>query len=225
MPERPCSTFRRASRAPLLCALTVALAACSRPSPDAHPPIAPDPATPKPAPAPAPTASVVPSSPKQGCSTDTDCAWDDPCVPTACMPATGAPFVGCDESTKPPGTCGCVLGACTLRRADPKTGAAKTGCSSSAQCAFEPKTGSCSAGSGPNHVDEGGFCTCDSGTCTPGFVDRTPCKTSAECSWLDDPLRPVPASKVPRPAGKPCSGYARSAECRDGACVTTVWKC
>lgn len=200
--------------------LVVAFVACSKTTPETRP-ISPDPSTTASAATPAPT----PPAPTPGpCVANKDCEWDDLCFAKACVPKTGK-IMACEESVKPPGTCGCVLGKCTLRRDDPTTGAKKTGCTIADQCAFDPKTGGCDKGEGPRSIDEGGFCTCTAGTCTPGFVDRVACATSADCSWLEEPLRPVSSKKVPRPAGKPCAGYSRSAECRDGSCQIAVWKC
>ncbi len=193
---------------------------CSKPTPDARP-IGPDPSGTSSSSAPAP--SLPPPVPGP-CVANKDCEWDDHCFAKACVPRTGKVFA-CEESAKPPGTCGCVLGKCTLRRADPATGAKKTGCTTADQCAFDPKTGACDKGEGPRSVDEGGFCTCTAGTCTPGFADLVACTSSADCSWLDEPLRPVSSKKVPRPTGKPCAGYSKSAECRDGVCKIAVWKC
>lgn len=203
----------------------ILLAACTRPSADT--PItkttdpvdaAPQPKQPKPKPKPE----------RSYCEQDSECAFDDPCVATACVGKGDAAFVGCDESAPPPGRCICAGSHCTLMRKDAASGAAKTGCKSDGECAFEPATGSCVAGSDHAWIERrGGFCACSAGTCTPQFVDDVPCKTSSDCSWLESPKRPAPASKVPRPHPPviPCSTGSFDSVCHAGRCELRVWKC
>ncbi len=221
----------RSSRA--FAGLLLTLAACNRPTKEGNAAISSDPiaasttATPNLAPSTATSATVtaapVASKATGPCTSDPDCAFDDPCLPSKCVRGA-AVLAKCDESSPKPGTCECAEGTCTLRRKDPATGAKKTGCTAATECAFDAATGSCAAGKSRALVDRGGYCACSAGTCTPGFVEPVACKTSADCSWTTDPFRPVPSSKVPRPPGKPC-GYSRSTECRDGFCKVTVWKC
>lgn len=143
-----------------------------------------------------------------------------------------------------------VLGACSRPHVDsptivadpPKAGpsasidaaaevaptAVKTGCTTNAQCELEPMTGTCHAGAGPRSVPPGAsFCACDAGACKAEFVAKVACKTSLDCSWVEDPWRAVPASKVPRPSPPvvPCSTGSRDVVCDAGSCVLRHWKC
>lgn len=199
----------------------LALVACSRePARVVADPVDATPT--KPAPAPAPEKKEPPKS--VSCENDKDCGWDDQCFPTACV--GNKPMQACDESAPRPGACVCAMGTCTLL---PKTPVStKTGCKSNAECAFEPATGTCAAGTRAFMISErGAFCTCAAGSCTPQIVERVACSTDAECSFLEDPLRPAPAAKVPRlfPPSKPCSHGSRDSVCRKGTCVVMVWKC
>jgi hypothetical protein len=178
-----------------------------------------------------PKAEVVTPSPKveaASCSTDGDCAYDDPCNAKACVAKGDAAFVGCDKSLPPPGRCICGQNRCTLMRDAPSTGAAKTGCASDADCAFIAPTGSCARGTPERWIEErGGFCTCSAGICTPELVDAIPCKTTMDCNWLEDPRRPVSAKKVPRTRGpiKPCVDGSLDSVCDAGHCKLRLWKC
>jgi polysaccharide biosynthesis protein PslG len=71
-----------------------------------------------------------------------------------------------------------------------------------------------------------GDCMCIKSECT--LVEFVSCKTSDDCSWLEDPWRPAPASKVPRPyppVTAPCKSKSRDVVCDKGVCVTRAWKC
>lgn len=202
------------------------LIACSRTS---APPV---PVSPDPVDAAAPPATVAKVAPKDAdvparCENDKDCDYDDPCNAHACVAKT-APFVGCDKSLPPPGRCVCANNECTLVRKAPKTVALKTGCTKNAECEFRPSEGTCAAGKGTYFIERrGGFCTCDAGTCTPDFVDTIPCKSNADCSLQQDPLRPAASSIVPRPYPPitPCKGGERDSVCVKGVCEIRVWKC
>jgi hypothetical protein len=162
------------------------------------------------------------------CDSDKECAFDDPCNAKACVGAPDAPWLGCDESAPRPGTCVCAAHQCTLIRKSPATGAVKTGCTKDSECAFLPATGSCGAGTAATWVeDRSGFCTCSAGTCTPEWVEPVACKTSADCSWLENPRRVAPAKKVPRPYPPitPCKTGEFDSACVAGRCVLQQWKC
>jgi hypothetical protein len=202
--------------------IVLAIASCSRPA--APPQVKPDPVDATP-----PVIKSAAPAPKQPafCSTDKDCDYDDPCNAHACVAKTAGPR-DCDKSAAPPGPCICGMHECTLMRKVPSAGAVKTGCKSNAECAFIASTGSCVAGTPETFIEKrGGFCVCDAGTCTPEFVDAVACKTSADCSFLENPMRPVPASKVPRPFPPitPCKTGERDSVCEKGQCVIRVWPC
>lgn len=202
----------------------VLLAACNRPTTET-PAIRAEPSASTSASASSAPTPVVTAAPSAGpCAKDADCRFDDPCMPAACVLGAAKPAT-CEESAPRPGTCACVEGVCALRRKVAATGAKKTGCTTGRACVFVPATGSCAEGAGPPTVEAGGACACVAGTCTPEWVEPVPCTSSADCSWRDDPHRPVSSKVVPRPTGKPCAGYSRSAECRDGLCRVAVWKC
>jgi len=225
--------------------LLVAMMACSRPHPDA-PKIVADPIGRRAdsTPALSPSESIVDSGvdaaidaakdavvvdPKPAyCENDSACAFDDPCDAHACVGKSEAKPVACEESAPRPGRCVCASNHCTLVRKDPATGARKTGCTSNATCELDPPTGSCRAGKGARSLPTGGvFCACDAGTCTPEWVGEVTCKTSKDCSWLDDPWRPAPAAKVPRPFPPvvPCKTGEKDSVCSAGVCVLRAWKC
>jgi hypothetical protein len=73
----------------------------------------------------------------------------------------------------------------------------------------------------------GAFCSCDGGTCTPEVVEPVKCKSTKDCSWLEHPMRPAPASKVPRPYPPivPCKTGEHESACVKGVCEIQVWKC
>jgi hypothetical protein len=207
------------SRAALACMLLGSLS-CNRPDParivsdpiDAGPPQSPEAAPPK-------TFASV------SCDDDSQCGWDEACSPHACVGKGEAAPSACEESGPRPGRCLCAQNLCTLARTTPSQGAKKTGCKKDDECAFEPATGSCTAGSPMPIHQRGGFCTCSAGTCTPQFVDYVPCHSNKDCSWLEDPLRPAPSTKVPRASVVPCKTGEHDSACVKGVCETRVWKC
>lgn len=200
--------------------LLVLIVGCSR----SNTPVAPDPIDAVPAkvlpPAPIPNAAE--------CNADGDCGYDDACFAKACVARAEAGPNECDKSMPPPGRCLCSDNKCTLVRNAPKSVALKTGCKSSAECELRPRDGTCVAGKGALFIEQrGAFCTCDAGTCVPDFVDPIACKTNTDCSLLEDPLRPAPSSKVPRPFPPitPCKTGERDSVCSKGHCVIRVWAC
>jgi hypothetical protein len=203
--------------------------ACSRGAAPAEPPIRADDASVPVVSASAPEPSAPPPivTVHTSCSKDSDCSWDDPCMATRCQGPPKTPYFGCDKSRLPPGSCLCVDGTCTTKRALPV--AATVACSAAALCAFDASTGLCRVGteSAASTVNEGGICTCNSGKCELDWVERVPCTSSADCSWLEHPRRPVASSKVPRPHPpiKPCAGGEWDSVCTAGQCRITAWKC
>jgi hypothetical protein len=181
------------------------------------------------APAVAPTTEVT----KAGCARDADCAWDHPCTPSRCVPASEAARVPeCEESAPPPGTCGCEAAACVVR---PK---APAGCGTDYDCALDASREACAlrpgaGGSGPIY-ESGSYCRCDkaAGACTFERYDPVPCQTYKDCSWELNPLRPVPSSLKPRPKSKPvrpCVDGEKDSVCQGPAgkktCRIVAWGC
>jgi hypothetical protein len=162
------------------------------------------------------------------CTSDLDCGWDQPCVAKLCVGAPKTPFIGCDKSSEPPGVCTCIDHRCTLRR---KTLLPPTpGCKVDADCAFNASLGWCKPGTrkAERIEEEGTICRCDAGACVLEVVDPVPCKKTADCSWLENPRRPAPASKVPRafPPVRPCKDGEWDSVCgASGHCRIVGWKC
>lgn len=203
--------------------------ACSRGRPEPAT-IAADPvdAAPSPTPTVAPPAPAPSSEPLESvlCNADDDCGYDDPCNASACVGKGPPP--DCDKSKPPPGRCVCASGRCTMLRDELATAAAKTGCKADAECGFDPPTGKCRAGEPTRNIrDRGAFCACRAGVCEAEIVEPVSCKTSHDCSWLESPWRPMPASKVPRPHPPiaPCKGGERDSVCVKGTCMLQAWKC
>ena len=162
------------------------------------------------------------------CESDKDCEFDNPCDAHVCVRKTDADFPGCKESAPLPGSCVCAAHRCQLVRKEPATGAAKTGCKTLQDCELDAPTGVCRKGMSSGHVNEGGgFCACDSGTCTPRYEPPIHCKTSKDCSWVDNPRRPAAASKVPRPIKVVvlCKDQDWDSICHDGYCMIAVAGC
>lgn len=175
-----------------------------------------------------PVPSAPPSPPPASvwCESDKDCGYDDPCFAKACVGKSKP--AACDESAPPPGRCVCGARVCTMVLKDVSKGSVKTGCKTYRDCKLDPPTGKCVAGDGAVFIeDTGGFCACTAGTCTPEFVDPVACKKNTDCNFLEDPMRPVAASKVPRtfPPITPCKGGERDSVCEKGRCVVRVWTC
>src|SRR5205814_553402 len=140
------------------------------------------------------TPPIASSAPPVGsaavfCRADKDCGWDDQCMAKRCVGAT--PFVGCDKSMPPPGTCTCIDSQCTMKRsgAAPKI----VGCKVDGDCGYDAAGGVCRPGlAATSHIaDEGALCSCDGGACALEWIGPIACTTSADCSWLESPRRPA----------------------------------
>ena len=135
------------------------LVACSKSPEPMPPPSAPVSAAPVPA--------VAAKWRGDRCSSDADCAWDDPCMPSRCGKATGASTVRCEESAPAPGQCACIERMCTNRWKDDAAGASDLGCVADSECAVDIGTGTCHLNGrtlvGPI-TSEGGYCRCDTAT-------------------------------------------------------------
>jgi hypothetical protein len=214
------------------------VAACARPTSTTEPPIRGDDAaipTATPSTMAMPTVSASSSTTAIAaenaadvhCTKDDDCDWDDPCMAKRCLGGPRKP-IACEESSPRPGTCTCIADRCTLRRKTPAP--PTTGCKVDRDCGFVASLGICKPGVPPtDRIDEQGtFCRCDGGACAVEVVDAVPCKKPQDCSWLDDPRRPAPASKVPRPFPPvtPCkNGESDSICAASGHCRIVHWKC
>jgi hypothetical protein len=232
--------------------LALLLLACTTPPPPPAAPTAPTldaaPAVavvvPDAAPPPAPDAAPAAWDGERGdlCKVDGDCGFDDPCLPTRCVGTKAArAATACDESAPPPGSCGCASGWCQLHR-DAHAPSPETGCKADDDCALDASRGVCHVapgrgGRGPIW-DEGGYCRCDasSGLCRAEYVAPIPCQSYRDCSYLTDPLRPVPSSQTPRlkkQPVKPCADGEKDAVCvpasdAPGApktCRVVAWSC
>ncbi|MBI2393636.1 MAG: hypothetical protein HYV09_28920 [Deltaproteobacteria bacterium] len=211
--------------APWVLLISTCPCACSRTTPtpvaivadDAGPIV--DAAKPLPTTTATTTAKITPSY----CDADADCAWDPPCGAVACVARKSQKPSAevCDGPV--PGPCVCADGVCAARRHEAPTRA----CKSDADCGFDAPTGRCGDGPPMPIREQGGLCRCDAGKCAAEWVGPVACKTTKDCSWLEDPLRPAPASKVPRPYAtvKPCATGSRDSVCVKGVCRIVVWKC
>ncbi len=193
---------------------------------------------PPPAPA-APPVQVAAASPKSieptwrgdRCTTDADCAWDDPCMPARC--GKGTPIAAtCDESAPAPGVCSCVERMCTNHWKDDAAGASPAGCVADADCAIDLGTGTCHLHGqtmvGPI-TSEGAFCRCDTATtkCVRQWVEPIPCTSFKDCDFERAPrLHPIkPTTPRDHPV-KMCDEGSVDAVCSDaGVCTTVVAGC
>lgn len=152
-------------------------------------------------------------------------------MPTRC----GAGVRGvraCDESSKPPGECGCVENQCTNQWAADAPIEAVLGCAGAKDCAIDVGTGTCvlrgATMIGPI-ATEGPMCVCDLATtaCERVWISPIPCATFAECDVDKVPrLHPI---KAAAPRTKPvtmCVDGSVDAVCTDqGVCMTVAAGC
>jgi hypothetical protein len=216
---------------------SVLLAACSGPAATGTP-TADAPASPPPkseAPEPTPVAEPVTPPPMIGrdhrsavtCTTDADCGWDNPCMATRCVEAGGKAV--CDESIKPPGTCGCIEGLCTTK---PNPLPKPVGTCEIRGCEVDRAAGKCVADTGgvPEKirsrpgVNVGPSCDCPRPAegCVMSWFDAVPCKDDRDC-WVDPSPRRHPIAR-PKNLRKrdfaPCKDGEVAPKCGDaGVCV------
>lgn len=162
------------------------------------------------------------------CTADRDCGWDDACMPTRCVEA-GKDVAACDESAPPPGRCGCIEGACTLR---PKQPPPPTGPCEVRGCMVDRGAGRCvadTAGVAENlrttiPLNAGPSCDCERPAegCTFTWFDAVPCETDRDC-WIDPSPRrhPIPRPKALRKRDfKPCADGEAAPKCSPaGQCI------
>jgi hypothetical protein len=229
--------------------LAVLATACASPSPgaarqDAGSPPTATPATPTPAKRrsePTPRVAEPDEPPKTpdppllgrdhrsvvACTADADCGWDDTCMPTRCV--EHGPMSACDESMKPPGTCTCLEGACTLK---PDTPPAQSGTCEPRACMLDRAAGKCVADDGgiaesvrsTPGVEVGPSCDCIelAKGCVFTWFDPVPCTTDRDC-WVDPSPRRHPVAR-PKPLRKrdfrPCADGEVPPKCGpQGRCI------
>ncbi|MFO0559674.1 MAG: hypothetical protein U0269_16770 [Polyangiales bacterium] len=168
------------------------------------------------------------------CTNDSQCGWDDPCLPTVCVPRGQRRPAACDESAPEPGQCRCIFGACTLHRHElDATRSPERGCRSSADCDLERNTGVCRVRAAtlapPVNVGDR-FCDCDAATsaCVLRVYESVPCDSWRDCSWTRSPLRAVSSRQVRRPVNRPvraCRDGELDSYCFRGACRIVTWDC
>jgi hypothetical protein len=173
------------------------------------------------------------------CHADAGCAWDDPCVPSACVGvASPAPSAVCDESAPAPGICTCVDEMCTLRPDElARLEAEPSGCKSDADCFVDLPTGRCfpqGQTAGPI-IDQGPYCACRvaTGRCEPAWQEPVECRDWRDCSWTrEGRARAVSARTRPRPVArpvKPCADAEHDSVCTEVAgakvCRLVGWRC
>jgi hypothetical protein len=192
-------------------------------------------------------AAPIPAAPAQQwrgayCQSDADCAWNDECMPTACVDADDVgPSVRCAESAPPQGDCICLEDMCTLR---PHPGQRRvsldSGCTSDDQCAVDVPTATCHLGGdtliGPIS-EQGPICLCEEsadsggGLCVFEWVGPVACQTFRDCWYERRPrLRPVPATTPRDRPVEPCvdgevDSVCGGAEDGEGVCRVVSWGC
>ncbi|MFO7567708.1 MAG: hypothetical protein R6X02_34015 [Enhygromyxa sp.] len=165
------------------------------------------------------------------CSADSECGWDDPCMPTRCVGAAHVPSdVNCDETQPAPGACSCVAGRCSLR---PNQAPAEAPSCRNHGCGLDQGAGRCVAGSslGANRQrrDVGPACHCDDERleCRFVWVEPIECETVEAC-WVSDsrPHHPVPRPKSKRGRKfRPCRDGEVGPACLDGRCSLVAHRC
>ncbi|MCC6524337.1 MAG: hypothetical protein IT373_16885 [Polyangiaceae bacterium] len=245
--------------ASLACALALGLVACrdskvaggasSAPPPVATVPavtsaVGPEASAPLPsASAPLPSASASSAAPPLAslsaaadfkrvfCGQDAECGWDDRCMPTRCGAAV-APGPACEETSPPPGTCGCLDYSCTLVRSAP---APEEPCRKDDECGLETATGRCRAIPAGPHADPmlppakpgSPYCACRASRCTLDHAERVECQSDADCGYVRSGHRVVPVRAKQKRPGKfrPCVDGEIDSQCRGGVCQMVGWSC
>ncbi len=130
-------------------------------------------ASPDPGASATPDPSATPSVPSSGgasgatsCAKDSDCAWDDPCQPKRCGAVTAAPPpAGCDKSSPPEGTCVCFDRRCAYRPVATRSPVSvEAACTSPPDCIMDVAAGTCAPGADPDARplgEPGPHCRCD----------------------------------------------------------------
>lgn len=165
----------------------------------------------------------APPTEDPACATASDCGWDSPCVPSACLPHP-TPSEECTEARPAPGTCECVAGHCALR---PRADRARAAVPCSDECGVDLTRGRCAAGPATSSADVGPRCVCQEGVCQFHWVDEVPCEDAADC-WIE---RTPFSHPVPRPAHlretqfRPCRDGSLVPVCSEGRCTLAAAAC
>jgi hypothetical protein len=248
--------MRTASPAYLTIVASLTIVACSNSTP-APPPTAPtatattavtpaeDAATPggggaSPDPGAGPSAtpsapSAAPTAAASTCAKDTDCAWDDPCLPKRCVAASAAPTAaGCDESVPPEGTCVCFDRRCAYRPAATRSPVSvDQPCTSPPDCTMDAAAGTCVPGADPDAQPlgtPGPHCRCDGHEprrCHYVWVESIPCAVDADC-WVSHEGFAHPIARPRKLRGRrfrPCKDGEQAPVCRGGTCSLESYRC
>jgi hypothetical protein len=210
--------------------LAFSLFACSEPA-ESAPSATPPPVVEAPAPPAAPPAPPPPKGRGDHCQADSECGFDDPCMPKRCGTSIPTGAAKCEESWKPNATCGCVENQCAWKwTAAPSEFAVAKGCSKDSECALDVGTGTCATGGsvmiGPIET-QGPICGCEAGACVPKWVEPVPCDSWKDCDYATEPrLHPIPAVPKRTKARKACEDGSKDAVCTDQhVCAVVVWSC
>jgi len=185
-----------------------------------------EPGAPEPAATPA-AASSEGASRAASCAKDTDCAWDDPCLPKRCVAAASAPPpTTCDKSIPPDGTCVCFDRQCAYRPAAKRSPVSvEAACTSPPGCLMDVAAGTCAPGDDPDirpPGQPGPRCGCDSREprrCHYVWVDPVPCASDEDC-WVSDGGSPIARpKKLRRKRFRPCKDGENVPVCDSGTCV------
>ena len=163
------------------------------------------------APAPVASAAAATDDGPAKCATDSECAFDDPCMPSRCVGADAThPSLDqkCAESKPAPGSCLCVASKCTLK---PKVPPPPTGTCEARGCQVDHAAGRCvtdTQSRASSSVIVGPSCDCIQPTkgCQFTWHEPIPCKTVRDC-WVSDQPRLHPVKRPAHLRGrdfKPC---------------------
>jgi hypothetical protein len=244
---------RTALFASLTIAATLTIVACDNPTPPSAPSVPPAPRTEVAAPtdgtatpgraavSPAPGPGATPPTPSgadalaaASCAKDSDCAWDDPCVPRRCVAAAASPpAVGCDKSVPPEGTCVCFDRRCAYRPdATRSPVSVEAACTSRQGCIMDVAAGTCVPGDDPEAHPPGlpgPRCRCDSREprrCHYDWIEPVPCASDDDC-WVSDESS-TPIARPRKLRGKrfrPCKDGELAPVCQSGTCAVRALSC
>jgi len=165
------------------------------------------------------------------CAGDTDCGWDDGCMPEKCVGAKykAGDDVLCTESAPPPGECLCMNNRCAMRPSGPGTVAGKCLVK---ECGLDEASGECRVGTAlkANRFsrDVGPMCRCDAEAgCVFEWLEPVACEDVSEC-WVsqDVPRHPIARpKKLKKKKFRPCKDGVLAPACQEGACTLRTYRC